>query len=143
MLTGQLAIIAAALFSGAAFYVGFVEQPARLGLEDRALLAEWKPAYKRGTGMQASLAVAGFLLGLSAFWQSGDWRWLIGAVIIVANWPYTFIAILPTNRRLFSIELAAAGGTSRALIERWGALHAVRTGLGLAATAAFLWASLS
>jgi hypothetical protein len=142
MLTGQLAIIVAALFSGAAFYVGFVEQPARLGLEDRALLAEWKPAYKRGTGMQASLAVAGFLLGLLAFWQSGNWHWLIGAVIIVANWPYTFIAIMPTNRRLFSIELAAAGGTSRALIERWGALHAVRTGLGLAATAAFLWASL-
>jgi hypothetical protein len=142
MLSGQLAIAVAALFAGAAFYVGFVEQPARLKLEDRALLAEWKPAYKRGTGMQASLAAAGFLIGLLAFWQSGNWYWLIGAVIIVANWPYTFVAIMPTNRQLYAIDLASAGSTSRALIERWGALHAVRTALGMAATVVFLWASL-
>jgi hypothetical protein len=142
MLPGQLAITVAALFAGAAFYVGFVEQPARLKLEDRALLAEWKPAYKRGTGMQASLAAAGFLIGLLAFWQSGNWQWLIGSVLIVANWPYTLIAIMPTNRQLLSIELASAGARSRAMIERWGALHAVRTVLGIAATVAFLWASL-
>jgi hypothetical protein len=142
MLSGQLAITVAALFAGAAFYVGFVEQPARLELEDRALLAEWKPAYKRGTGMQASLAAAGSLIGLLAFWQSGNWYWLTGAVIILANWPYTFIAIMPTNRQLYAIDLASAGSTSRALIERWGALHAVRTALGITATAVFLWASL-
>lgn len=63
MLVGLFALTVAALFTGAAFYVGFVGQPARLSLDDRALLAEWKPAYKRGTLMQAPLAVVGFLLG--------------------------------------------------------------------------------
>jgi hypothetical protein len=48
MLAGHLALVAASVFTGAAFYVNYAEQPARLGLDDRSLLAEWKPAYKRG-----------------------------------------------------------------------------------------------
>ena len=56
MISGQLALVTAALFTGAAFYVSAVEHPARMALDDRAMLTEWKPAYKRGFAMQASLA---------------------------------------------------------------------------------------
>ena len=67
MLVGQLALVTAAVFAGAALYINVVEQPARLGREHQSLLTEWKPAYKRGTAMQAPLAVVGFLLGLAAW----------------------------------------------------------------------------
>ena len=142
MLARQLALIVAAVFSGAALYVNVAEQPARLLLDDRALLTEWKPAYKRGFAMQASLAIVGGLFGLVAWWQTSDWRWLLGAAFLIANWPYTLIGIMPTNNRLMTLPLEQARPESRALIERWGRLHAVRTALGFLATATFLWASL-
>jgi hypothetical protein len=71
MLTGQLALPVAAVFSGAALYVNVAEQPARLGPNDCSLLIEWKLVYKRGTAMQAPLVIVGFLLGLAAWWQAG------------------------------------------------------------------------
>ncbi|WP_027135568.1 DUF1772 domain-containing protein [Geminicoccus roseus] len=143
MLLGQVALATAALFAGAALYISLVEQPARLVLDPRPLLAAWKPAYRRGTAMQAPLAVLGFVLGMAVWWQAGHPGWALGALLMIANWPYTFLAIMPTNKRLMATEPAAAGVESRVMIERWGALHAGRTALGFAAALAFLWASLS
>ena len=140
MLFGHLALTAAALFTGAAFYINFAEQPARLGLDDRALLAEWKPSYKQGFIMQASLAVAGFLLGLAAWWTASDVRWLAGGLVLLANWPFTLLGIMPTNNRLMNTPVETAGPETRALIEKWGGLHAVRTSLGALSTLMFLWA---
>ena len=80
MTTGLLALTAAAIFTGAALYVNVAEQPARLTLEDRALLTEWKPSYKRGAAMQAPLALVGFVFGLMAWWQTSHPGFLIGGI---------------------------------------------------------------
>jgi Domain of unknown function (DUF1772) len=140
MVLGQLALISTAIFTGVALYVNVVEQPARLSLDDRALLAEWKPSYKRGAAMQAPLALVGCLLGLIAWWQTSHPGFMIGAVAILAPWPWTLIAIKPTNDALMATEPEQTGPQTRALIVHWGALHGVRTALGALATVAFLWA---
>jgi uncharacterized membrane protein len=142
MITGQLALLFAALFAGAALYVSVAEHPARMTLADSPLLTEWQPSYKRGAAMQAPLALLGFLTGAWAYFQSGNWQWLLGAVLIVSAWPYTMIVIKPTNDRLLATNPNNADAASRELLKKWGRLHAVRTALGLAATAVFVWASL-
>jgi hypothetical protein len=143
MIAGHLALIVAAVFSGAAIYVNLVEQPARFGLDDQALLAEWKPSYKRGIVMQAPLALAGFALGLIAWWQTRDLLFLVGGVLMLANWPWTIFVIRPVNAILMATEPAQADAQTRALIAKWGKLHAVRTALGFSATLIFLWACVS
>ena len=139
---GLLALISAAVFTGAALYVNVAEQPARLLLDDRALLTEWKPSYKRGAAMQAPLALVGCVLGLLAWWQTSHVGFLFGAVAIVAPWPWTLLAIKPVNDELLTTAPEQAGPFARALVVRWGTLHGVRTALGALATIMFLWACM-
>ncbi len=143
MMFGVLALLTAALFAGAAFYVSFAEHPARSEIDDRAQLQQWKFAYRRGTLMQGTLATLGFLLGIAAWWQSRDELYIVGAILMGANWAYTALMIMPVNNELKSIALDDAGEESHTLLRRWGKLHVKRTMLGTGATLLFLWAVLS
>jgi hypothetical protein len=94
--------------------------------------------------MQASLAMLGFALGLAAWWWEGrDLRWLAGALVLLAPWPYTLLVIKPVNDKLKAADPIGAGAQTRVLIERWGWLHAGRTALGALATAIFFCAAIA
>lgn len=140
MLAGVLAAAVAALFAGAAIYINVAEQPARLSLPDGAMLAQWQASYPRAALMQASLAVIGGVLGIIAYVVLADWRWLLAAILMLANWPYTLICIKPVNDALNAIQVPAAGAEARRLVEKWGTLHTGRSALGAAATFVCLWA---
>jgi hypothetical protein len=137
---GDLALATAAIFTGAAIYVSVAEQPARLRLDTQALLTQWRPSYERGAIMQASLAIVSGVLGVIAFFLTYDWRWLVGAALILAPWPYTMLIIMPTNRVLKSTPPAQATEQTRGLVVQWGRLHWGRSALGLLAVVAYLWA---
>ena len=141
MIAGLAALALAAAFFGAALYIHVAEHPARMLLDDSNALAQWSPSYARAFNMQGGLAVASGLAGLFAAWLTGDWRWIAGAVLMLANWPYTVLGILPLNHKLNAIAPDAAGPESRAMLERWNRLHGFRTILSGLATLAFVWAA--
>jgi Domain of unknown function (DUF1772) len=66
---------------------------------------EWKPSYKRGTVMQASLAVIGSLLTGLSWWLDKNAAWLIGGIFLFAVVPFTLIVMFPTNKKLESGKL--------------------------------------
>ena len=142
MIIPLFALTSAALFCGAAIYVLAVEHVARGELDDRAALTEWKPAYRRGAAMQATIALVATGLGAIAWWRTGNSWYGVGAILALLPWPWTLLFINPTNDKLFVMPIEAAGSESRRLLERWGRLHAVRMLLGACATVAFLVALL-
>ncbi len=133
------ALMLATIFASIALYISLVEHPARLLLDDAAMVAQWRPSYARAFTIQASLAALGSLACLLAFFATHHPAWTVAALLLVANWPFTLLIILPLNRRLQAPD--AADGC-RPLMQRWGRLHAVRSALGTVAVIACLYAML-
>jgi hypothetical protein len=128
-----LATLSAGIFTGAALYITVAEHPARLLCDTRCAALQWAPSYKRATLLQAPLAVLSLLTGVLA-WLFGAGRlWLIAAVCIGLVVPFTLLVIVRTNNRLLEAGRDLASDETRALLVRWGTLHAVRTWLSLMA----------
>ena len=85
------------------------------------------------------MALLGFVAGGAAWLMGGGVTWLVAAVLIGAVVPFTFIVIMPTNHKLLAPGRDLASSETRALLERWGKLHAVRTALSLLATVLCIW----
>ena len=89
--------------------------------------------------MQAPLAAIGSLGALLTWWFDRDLIWLIGGLLLLLIILFTFVAIMPINRRLESQELDLRSAEAGILLRRWGRLHAVRSILSVAAFVLFLF----
>jgi hypothetical protein len=133
-----IATLSAGLFAGAAIYITFVEHPARMKCGTGIAVTEFAPSYKRATMMQAPLAAVGFLSGTAAWLIGAHLLWSAGGVLLGAVIPLTLIVIAPTNRQLLDPALDKDSPFAQWLLARWGRMHAIRTGLSVAAFLMFL-----
>src|ERR1700733_14550074 len=139
MIWGTFALAFAAAFTGASLYVNWVEQPARLKLDEEALLSEWGPSDSRGVTLLASVALLAAIAGFIAYFETQDVRWAFGALVIIASWLYAFFVMSPLDNQIRSLrggEVAAA----RALVRQWGIVESGLTAIGAVAVLVFLWA---
>ena len=137
-----IATLAAAIFAGAATYINVVEHPARMSLDTSSAAAEWAPSYKRATWMQAPLALVSLVTGLASWWMGAGTGWAVAALLVGSVVPFTILGIMPTNHKLLAPGRDLASAETRALLDRWAKLHAVRTAASLLATALYIWLPL-
>jgi Domain of unknown function (DUF1772) len=139
MISGTLALAFAAAFTGASFYVNWVEQPARLKLDDAALLSEWGPSDSRGVALLGALALLAAIAGFIAYFDTQDVRWALGAVVMILSWPYAFFVMSPLDNQVRSLR-GGDVGAARALVRQWGIVESGLTALGAVAVLVLLWA---
>jgi hypothetical protein len=88
--------------------------------------------------MQASLATAGLLGSIVAWLAGATIGWLIGGIVLGLVIPFTFVAIMPTNKQLLAPRLNKSSARTQELLFRWGRLHAVRSAASVIALVIFL-----
>jgi len=138
-----VAVLACALFAGAAIYITFVEHPARMQCGLELAVTEFAPSYRRATIMQASCAAVGLLSSVAAWLSGASVGWLIAGILLGSVIPFTLVVILPTNNRLLDPALDKKSGEVERLLARWGRLHAVRSLLSGLALLLFLFLAIS
>jgi Domain of unknown function (DUF1772) len=89
----------------------------------------------------AGLAAVAALFGFIAYRELNDLRWALGALVLLASWPYTYWAIVPLNNRILGLIGADAAHEARKVIDLWGKLEIGQTALGVAGILIFAWAA--
>lgn len=133
-----LATLATGLFTGAAFFIHFVEHPARMEQDPPLAIKEFIASYKRAAVMQPSLVFLGFLGGLLAWLSGSTTWWLLGGAAMGFLFPFTIIWMLSINNYLHDPALETDPARAMELLDKWGRLHFVRCLIGLSAFLLFL-----
>jgi hypothetical protein len=139
MLSGSIALAFAAAFAGAAVYVSWVEQPARMALDDKALLSEWAPSDSRGVALLAAFALISAVAAFITYFETQDDRWVFGGLIVISTWPYAYFVMAPLNNQILSLrgrDVSAA----RELVRQWGFIESGFAAIAVVAVAMFGWA---
>jgi hypothetical protein len=118
-----ISVLTCSLFAGAAVYVNLVEHTARMECGVETATTEFRPSYRRGTIMQATLATLGLLSSTIAWLAGATFWWLIAGVLLGSVVPFTLIVILPTDKLLLSSTLEKQSAQAERLLARWGALQ--------------------
>jgi len=136
------AILSCTFFAGAAIYINIVEHPARLECGTELAASVFGPSYRRAARLQATLAIMATFFGAILAVTSNNPLWYFGAALIFSVVPFTFIVIMPTNLKLLAPTRDRSAEETEALLNKWGALHAVRSLVSCIAAVIYVYIGL-
>ncbi|XP_057306134.1 uncharacterized protein LOC130644512 [Hydractinia symbiolongicarpus] len=142
-----LSTVSTGLYAGSAFYVSFVDNPARMTHDPVSAITMWKPSFVRAKRMQGKLVV---LSALSSFGVYGcllgetedQYLWLGAGVLMASLIPTTLIFMSPLHSQLIETEKCISVKGDEWIIDhlnQWNKLHNIRTFIGLSAFATMVY----
>ena len=112
----KIAFLFCSIFFGDCFYISIVEHPARMVCPIPYALKQWRNSYPRAAKIQVFLSLVGSILATISYFSTGQSMWLMAALFLFVNFPYTIIFLLPTNGMLYKNDEEK---TVKQLLETW------------------------
>lgn len=133
-ITKTLEILSSGLFAGGAVMQTVVDHPARSRADHAAALGQMQRTLVAADPYMPILALAGAAGGAGALVMAGGPADLAVAVTMVLIVVFTVVAIAPLNKAMHAMPLVSCEEPLvRSAMKRWGALHGVRSVLGVVA----------
>lgn len=140
-----VALAAAGMFAGSALFITAVEHPAAMKDSCSNFYSYFTQMFPRAARLQGGLAILGSHAAMVAAAKSPDsdakLLWGLSSGLLGAVWPWTLLAMMPTNKKILKQDEKDETVQS-ALLTKWGQLHSVRTVLSMSAFAVMLAAAL-
>lgn len=143
-----VATISTTLFVGGAFYINVAGHPATLSFttDIKSKVLAWSSMYEHAKWFQAKEAFIGAISGITLWKLEDSPRWLYSALLLGSVIPFTILVMKPlVNDPLLQLKERIdrneeiQSETALSLLQQWGWLHAVRTGLSGAALGILLY----
>ena len=134
-----IATIAAGLWAGISLYIAIVEHPSALRVGVQFATEYFRTMSKRTAPLMMILAAIGGVAAIYTWIQGADRLWLIGGSLLLIQFPFTAIFIVPTNIRLLKVDAAESNELAAALHARLSLLDSIRSILGFPPFLIFVW----
>lgn len=131
-----LALVCAGLFAGGAMMQSIVDHPARLGAERAAGIDQMQRSLRHADPYMPLLAVVGAGMAIWSFLLGAGPVDLLAALLLVAVVPFTWVMIIPVNKRIHAFKAGDCNVDEvSGHLRRWGRVHAFRSVCGTLALA--------
>jgi hypothetical protein len=134
LFASKLAVkVTSSMFASNCLYCSFIEHPARMSTPTPMAHAQWRAGFLKIAAYQTVIGLSGATFGFVSNYYAPDRKMLAIATLLFSTLPYTIIFMMETNTYLLDSKCDPDSEKTRDRLDYWGALHSVRTAVGLVA----------